>query len=303
MDFSFTEKSTFDNQFELNSGGSYTDTKLPDQNFCCIQYGSESYTKTRSNCFCLRINSVQSEKKSLEVDEIAQKNKHTMVKPLHTPFLINDVLNPDIRQELISKILDESKQEFEEKMAKDEERYRKKEKITEEAHNEELKQVQLNQQKENEKKTIFMETKRNFDENLNAKNNCNLNTEVISKRFTSDLKSNYQYAVISVAMKYTNCLVIIHAAFITESDSITYLQDIIQHEYNYLDSFVVPMYEFGNLESSLRTEVRRNAKRVYRYDIMQRNYEQDLFQKKVMQQVKNNKEFKVYEKKKALTSS
>ena len=33
MDFSFTEKSTFDNQFELNSGGSYTDTKLPDQNF------------------------------------------------------------------------------------------------------------------------------------------------------------------------------------------------------------------------------------------------------------------------------
>ena len=78
-------------------------------------------------------------RKSLEVDEIAQKNKHTMVKPLHTPFLINDVLNPDIRQELISKILDESKQEFEEKMAKDEERYRKKEKITEEAHNEELK--------------------------------------------------------------------------------------------------------------------------------------------------------------------
>ena len=59
------------------------------------------------------------------------------------------------------------------------------------------------------------------------------------------------------------------------------------------------MYEFGNLESSLRTEVRRNAKRVYRYDIMQRNYEQDLFQKKVMQQVKNNKEFKVYEKKKS----
>ena len=147
-----------------------------------------------------------------------------------------------------------------------------------------------------------MQNKKQFDENLNSTNNSNLGTEVISKRFTSDLKSNYQYAVISVAMKYTNCLVIIHAAFITESDAITYLQDIIQHEYNHLYSFVVPMYEFGNLESCLRTEVRRNAKRVYRYDIMQKNYEQDLFQKKIIQQVKNNKEFKVYEKK-ALTSS
>ena len=302
MDFSFTDKSTFEGQYELNNSGTYTQTTLPDQNFCCIQYASPNYTKTRSNCFALRIASVQDEEKSLETDEILQRNKNSMIKPLHTPFLINDVLNDEIRQELINKILKECKEEFDTRMKQDEERYRKKEKISEEQHNKEIDEIKINQKKEEDKKNDFLKNKQQFEKNLNALSNQDLNTTVISKQFSSDLKSNFQYAVISCAFKYTNCLVIIHGAFIQESDAMEYLQDVIQHEYKDLDSFVVPMYQFGNLESSLRVEVRRNAKRVYRYDIMQKNYENDLLQKKISKQVKNNKEFQIY-KKKALTSS
>lgn len=302
MQHDFKDRSTFDDDFELNNSGKFLNCKLPNQNFCTLQYGSPLYTKIRCNAFSLRILSIHDEESDIDTKSLRQAFNNTQTIKMYEPFVFNDVLDKNTKEELIDKILNDTKQEFIEKTKLDEERFRKKERITEEMHNQEVKEAEKNRVKQEEDMKMIYENKQSFEDNLNDICNKDLNTNVLSKRFLADYKSNYQYAVISIAFGYTNCLGIVHGAFSTEDKAIQYLTDVTQHKHYYLNNFVVPLYEFGNVEVSTHTSIQRKAKRVYRYKVLQEKYEQDLLHEKHLNQIKSNKEFQVVEKKN-LTSS